>query len=94
MKRLIEGDREYGVHMRHCNQRENKLICKYGETDICPMLKDEKPMAYRGNEIEQLALNLIHGLHANIREDGFILASDVTIEMMEVETYFDERDMR
>ena len=62
--------------------------------NIYPMLKDQKVLLYRENEITQLALNLIHELHHNIREDGFILASDVTPEMMEVEAYFDERDMR
>ncbi len=94
MKRLVKEDRDYGVHMRHCNQGENKRICKYGETNICPMLKNQKVLLYRENAITQLALNLIHELHYNIREDGFILASDVTVEMMEVEQYFDERDMR
>lgn len=94
MKRLVKGDQSYGVHMSHCNQGENEHVCKYGETDICPMLKDEKVVYYEDHEIKQLALDLIHGLHANIREDGFILASDVTPEMMEVEAYFDERDMR
>jgi len=93
MKRLVKGDQSYGVHMSHCNQGENELICKYGETDICPMIEDEKPMAFREDEIKQLALNLMCELNANIREDGTILVSDITPQMAEVGQYFDERNM-
>lgn len=94
MKRLQKGDQSYGVHMSHCNQGENKLICKYGEDNICPMIEDEKPMAFREDEIKQLALNLIHELNANIKEDGLIHVIDITPQMAEIEQYFDERDMR
>lgn len=94
MKRLTKDDQFYVVHMSHCNQGGNEYVCRYGEEDICPMLKDEKIMYYKDHQIKQLALNLIHALHTNIREDGFILASDITPEMMEVETYFDERDIK
>ena len=37
-KRLDKRNRQYGVHMSHCNQGENKKYCKYGEHDICPAL--------------------------------------------------------
>lgn len=94
MKRLQKEDQGYGVHMRHCNQGENEDICKYGETDICPMSEDEKPMAFEEDEIKQLALNLMQGLNANTREDGTINIDDIIPQMAEIGQYFDERNLR
>ena len=37
-KRLDKRNRQYKVHMSHCNQGENEKTCKYGEQDICPAL--------------------------------------------------------
>jgi len=51
-------------------------------------------MEYRTNEITKLSLKLINELMHEIREDGTILVHNVIDKMEEVETYFNERQLR
>ena len=68
IKRLDKRNRQYGVHMSHCNTGENIGLCKYGENNICPALKDDRKIDNRMDDeigfieglwfaIEQLVIN-------------------------------------
>lgn len=44
MARIQPGERDYGVHMSHCNQGECFRTCKYGEhQDVCPAMEGILP---------------------------------------------------